>query len=84
MEGLNIKPDGVYVDVKAEVQQAFNERIQRQLERTVWASGCKSWYMNANGKNTTLYPGLTVTFRKETKKFDPLVYKKVKACAFVV
>ncbi len=67
-----------FINVKPEAQQAFNERIQQQLKHTVWASGCKSWYMNANGKNTTLYPGLTVSFRKETRKFDSSVYVKVK------
>ncbi|MGI8637991.1 MAG: flavin-containing monooxygenase, partial [Segetibacter sp.] len=36
-----------YVDLKPEVQNVYNERIQRQLARTVWSSGCKSWYMNA-------------------------------------
>jgi len=63
-----------YLDLNPEVQDAYNERIQRRLKQTVWASGCKSWYMNADGKNTALYPGLTLTFRKETKKFDPLAY----------
>lgn len=67
----------VYVDVREEVQQSYNERIQKRLEHTVWSSGCKSWYINSNGKNTTLYPGLTVTFRKETRKFDKSNYEKL-------
>jgi len=73
-----------YVDVKPDSQQGYNGRMQRQLEKTVWASGCRSWYMNANGKNTTLYPGLTLTYRKETRKFNPGVYKKVRVSASVV
>jgi cation diffusion facilitator CzcD-associated flavoprotein CzcO len=72
-----------YVDLKPSVQDAYNERIQAQLKNTVWASGCRSWYMNSNGKNTTLYPGLTITFRNETKKFDPLCYQKVRQSALV-
>jgi cation diffusion facilitator CzcD-associated flavoprotein CzcO len=79
-----IEKEQVYVDLKKEVQQAYNKRIQKQLEKTVWSSGCKSWYMNANGKNTTLYPGLTVTFRKETSKFVPTVYKKVGVAESIV
>lgn len=73
-----------YIDLKESVQHVYNERIQAQLKKTVWASGCKSWYMNSNGKNTTLYPGLTVTFRKETRKFDPRVYQKVRRPALVL
>jgi cation diffusion facilitator CzcD-associated flavoprotein CzcO len=72
--------DTTYLDLKQEVQKAYNERIQNQLKHTVWASGCKSWYINANGKNTTLYPQLTVTFRKQTRKFDPGIYEKIKVC----
>lgn len=65
---------GGYLDVQEEEQEAYNQRIQAQFKETVWNSGCKSWYINRKGKNTTLYPGLTTHFRKETKVFDPSVY----------
>lgn len=65
---------GQYLDVKIEMQRLYNDIIQTQLKKTVWASGCRSWYMNAQGKNTTLYPGLTTTFRKVTRRFDLSVY----------
>lgn len=32
------------VEVRGEVQQAFNERLQERLQGTVWASGCRAWY----------------------------------------
>ena len=35
-------------------------------ERT---KGCKSWYQNASGKNTTLWPGFTVEFAARTRRF---------------
>lgn len=59
-----------FLDVRPEVQAQHNESLQAQFEGTVWSSGCKSWYMNAQGKNTTLYPRLTVQFRKELRKVD--------------
>jgi cation diffusion facilitator CzcD-associated flavoprotein CzcO len=59
-----------YMDVKPEAQQAYNEKLQRRLSKTVWTSGCKSWYLNKDGKNTTIYPGLAYQYRRETKKFD--------------
>jgi cation diffusion facilitator CzcD-associated flavoprotein CzcO len=68
---------GSYLDVKEEVQQVYNHRIQQQLQNTVWASGCRSWYLNKDGKNTTLYPGLTLQYRKETRRFDPAAYRLV-------
>jgi len=59
-----------YLDVKPEAQKAYNNKLQAKFENTVWASGCKSFYMDKNGKNTTLYPRLTETYKKETKKFE--------------
>lgn len=67
-----------YLDVKPHVQAAHNEFVQNQFAGTVWASGCKSWYMNKFGRNTTLYPRLTVQFRKETQKIKVEDYSIVK------
>ncbi|MEO6453875.1 MAG: hypothetical protein ABIN97_07390, partial [Ginsengibacter sp.] len=59
-----------YFDVKADVQASYNNDLQGQFKNTVWASGCKSYYYNKNGKNTTIYPKLTGRYRRETRKFD--------------
>lgn len=37
------------LDVRPEAQAAFNARIQRQLDRTVWAGDCASWYKSPDG-----------------------------------
>lgn len=59
------------VEVKRDVQDAFNARIQERLASTVWQSGgCKSWYQNEEGKNTTLWPGFTFEYRARTRFFD--------------
>ncbi len=65
---------GCFLDVKEEEQQAYNQKIEKQFEHTVWNSGCRSWYINRHGKITTLYPRLMLTFRKETRHFKPEVY----------
>jgi cation diffusion facilitator CzcD-associated flavoprotein CzcO len=57
------------LDVKAAVQRQFNERLQARMQRTVWASGCSSWYIDAGGKNTTLWPGFTFAYRFLTRRF---------------
>lgn len=67
---------GSYLDVKESVQEKYNQDIQKKFSNTVWSSGCKSWYLNGAGKNTTLFPRLTGYFRKLTKRFDPSVYAK--------
>jgi cation diffusion facilitator CzcD-associated flavoprotein CzcO len=61
---------GTLLEVREDVQRAFNERIQRKLSETVWQSGCRSWYLDARGKNTTIWPGFCVGFRWETSRFS--------------
>jgi cation diffusion facilitator CzcD-associated flavoprotein CzcO len=62
------------VDVRPEVQGRFNRWLQKRLVHTVWSSGCRSWYLNANGKNTVLWPGFTFTFRRLTRRFKKTDY----------
>ena len=46
------------------------------MKSTVWVSGCSSWYLDANGRNTTLWPGFTFEFRRRTRHFDGQHYTK--------
>jgi len=62
------------VDVKPEVQATFNSGLQGKLSKSVWTSGCKSWYVDANGKNNTLWPGFTFMFRRKTASFSVADY----------
>jgi cation diffusion facilitator CzcD-associated flavoprotein CzcO len=67
---LLMREKGVaHVDVKAEVQERFVTQMQSRLKGTVWASGCKSWYLNESGKNTTLWAGFTFRYRQITRRF---------------
>jgi len=59
------------IDVKPQAQEEFNARLQERLKRTVWSSGCRSWYLDKSGKNTTLWPGFTYAFRKLTRRPQP-------------
>jgi cation diffusion facilitator CzcD-associated flavoprotein CzcO len=64
------------VDVKQTVQNTYNEQVQQKMKNTIWIKGgCNSWYLNANGKNTTLWPSFTFIFRKMTSKFDKENYE---------
>jgi hypothetical protein len=59
------------IDVRQDVQNAYNEELQRKLEGSVWMTGgCASWYLDAHGNNTTLWPDFTFRFRRQTKRFD--------------
>ena len=63
------------IDVRDDVQTSYNEELQRRLQGTVWNSGgCKSWYLDAKGRNTTIWPGFTWPYRQRTRHFDPADY----------
>jgi cation diffusion facilitator CzcD-associated flavoprotein CzcO len=63
------------VDVRPEVQEAFNARLQARMDRTVWNSGgCASWYIDANGRNTTIWPDFTWRYRLRMRRFDASAY----------
>jgi len=55
------------LEVKADVQAAFNSTLHEKMKSTVWMSGCKSWYLNPNGTNSTIWPHFTVTYWRKTR-----------------
>ena len=78
IEFLEQSGEGSFLKVKEEVQENYNIKLQEQFKGTVWNSGCRSWYINEKGRNTTLFPRLTTTFRKITRKFNPGDYQFVR------
>ncbi len=65
------------VEVRPEFQETFNVEMQKRMQGTVWTSGCKSWYLDANGHNTTLWPGFTFEYRRRIRHFDPQHYNLI-------
>jgi cyclohexanone monooxygenase len=72
-----MRTDGLAtVQPKPEAQRRWNAGLQRKLARTVWnTGGCSSWYLDSHGRNTTLWPGTTFTFRAKLAKFDADAYQ---------
>ena len=63
------------LDVRPAVQRAYNESIARRLSTTVWdAGGCASWYLDANGRNSTMWPDYTFRYRRRVDRFDVADY----------
>jgi cation diffusion facilitator CzcD-associated flavoprotein CzcO len=68
-------------DVRPAVQDAFNSEVQRRLRGTVWnAGGCRSYYLDRNGRNSTIFPGSTLELRRRLR-FEPGDYALVPAGA---
>ncbi len=63
------------VEARPEAQARYNDSLQQQLRDTVWTTGgCGSWYLDAQGRNTTLWPSFTWRFRRATDRFEPAEY----------
>lgn len=69
--GWLLREGATRVDVKRSVQRKFNEDLKAQMQRTVWQSGCRSWYLNENGSNSTIWPGFTLSYWWRTRQPDP-------------
>jgi len=70
------------LEVRSEAMAAYNYELQAKLRRSVWMTGgCGSWYLDAHGNNTTLWPDFTFAFRRITRRFDLDAYRSVRAPA---
>ncbi len=56
------------VRVRPAAQARHNAELSPRFARSVWASGCHSWYLDARGKNVTLWPGFTVEYWLRTRR----------------
>lgn len=53
------------LEPRAEAQARFMAELQQKMEGTVWLEGgCASWYLDARGRATTLWPSFTFEFRR--------------------
>jgi len=59
------------VEVRAQAVDASDAEVQQRMARTIWATGgCDSWYLDASGRNTTLWPDFTFRYRQRLARFD--------------
>jgi cation diffusion facilitator CzcD-associated flavoprotein CzcO len=64
------------LDVRPDVQTAFNDELRQKLNGTIWtAGGCQSWYLDADGGTSAIWPGYTWQFRRALRTFDPQAYR---------
>jgi cation diffusion facilitator CzcD-associated flavoprotein CzcO len=73
---LHVRRHGIdRVEVRPAAQAAYDQVVQRKMRRTVWVTGgCKSWYLDADGRNITLWPDFTWVYAWQTRRFDPSNY----------
>ncbi|CCH28528.1 NAD(P)/FAD-dependent oxidoreductase [Actinosynnema sp. NPDC047251] len=68
------------LDVRPDVQARFNKQLQQKLTKGVWTEGgCKSWYLDAQGINRTVWPGFTWRYWMRTKSVKAQDYTLTRA-----
>ncbi|NUP26838.1 MAG: NAD(P)/FAD-dependent oxidoreductase, partial [Nocardia sp.] len=70
---LLAREPGHVLEVRGDTERAFNEALQKRLERTPW-NFCSSWYRNAAGKITNNWPGTVTRYRRRVRRIDPRDY----------
>jgi hypothetical protein len=82
MRQLNLLGEGSALSARPSSVDAWNRRVQERMKRTVWnTGGCTSWYLDASGRNTTIWPGTTTEFRSATRHVDLAEYEVIRAAA---
>jgi cation diffusion facilitator CzcD-associated flavoprotein CzcO len=68
-----------WIDVRPDVQDAFNRWVQAASRKSVWEAGCHSWYTTPSGRNTNNWPDHTFRYRYRVRRFDPAAYRLMPA-----
>jgi cation diffusion facilitator CzcD-associated flavoprotein CzcO/NAD(P)-dependent dehydrogenase (short-subunit alcohol dehydrogenase family)/pimeloyl-ACP methyl ester carboxylesterase len=55
-----------------EAQRRWTALVDQRMRGTVWVSGgCRSWYLDATGRNSTIWPGYATGFRLRLNRLRP-------------
>lgn len=63
-----------YLDVKEQVMLDQFDAFQKRMKNSSWLSGCQSWYLNADGTNSTMWPGFSFEYVLRTRTLDLSAY----------
>ena len=55
------------LDVRAEAQQSYNQEVQQRNRGTTYESGCHSWYIGPDGRNTNNWVGYMSEYGRRLK-----------------
>jgi hypothetical protein len=64
-------------EAQPQAQDAFVREVQAQMAGTVWMTGCRSWFLDHTGRNTTVWPWPTAHLRRQTRHFDLENYQRL-------
>jgi cation diffusion facilitator CzcD-associated flavoprotein CzcO len=68
-----------WLDVRRDVMDGYNHRLQAALAKTTWTAGCSSWYKTASGKVVNNWSGFTTDYWRRTRHPNWRDYRFVRA-----
>lgn len=63
------------LEIACRVQDATYADVQQRMKKTVWVSGCRSWYLSDGGRNDIIRPATTVEYWWRTRRFRPADFR---------
>lgn len=66
-----------YLDVKENVMLDQFRSFQNRMKNSSWLSGCQSWYLNADGSNSTMWPGFSFEYVLRVQRMNMEAYNAV-------
>ena len=64
------------VEPTPEAVERYTAEVDAKMRGTVWSQGgCSSWYLDAAGRNSALWPGFTFAYRRRSRRFRPGAYR---------
>ena len=69
------KHDWPLLEPREQKQREFINQVDEDSRKTVWLSGCKSWYLDRSGRNSSLWPRGVGAFWRRTSPFRRRDYK---------
>ncbi len=70
LQGIKLAGNTKQLQVRHSAHDRYNSEIKTALNETVWAGGCDSWYKNADGEISTLYPFNARSFLKDHRRLS--------------
>jgi cation diffusion facilitator CzcD-associated flavoprotein CzcO len=63
------------IEVRRRTAEAFDRELRAALAKSVWHTGCTSWYVDEKGNDPSQWPWLWTTYRRRTARVDRDAYE---------
>lgn len=70
------------LEVSDRAMDRFAQEMRTRLSGSVWnQGGCRSWYLDEEGRNVTLWPGQVTEYQRRTRRVDERAFTPRPAAA---